>query len=106
MKAVVVKNDSIKVLDTLDSTDIKSALSARQGKELKAMLKPAVTFAVGTIIGNLGNSVPAGWLACNGQAVSKETYADLYNIIGGSYGEVDSTFNLPTIDNMIIYSGV
>lgn len=98
MKAVVVKNDTIKVLDTLDSTDTKSALSARQGKELKAMLKPAVTFAIGTIIGNLGNSVPAGWLACNGQQISRNTYADLCDVLGKE--------TVPTIDNMIIYSGV
>ena len=29
-------------------------------------------------------------------------YNDLYKVIGGSYGETDSTFNLPTIDNMFI----
>ena len=98
MKAVVVKNDTIKVLDTLDSTDTKSALSARQGKELRAMLKPAVTFAIGTMIGNLSNSVPAGWLACNGQQVARDTYADLCDVLGSD--------TLPTIDNMIIYSGV
>lgn len=98
MKAVVVKNDSIKVLDTLDSTDTKSALSARQGKELKAMLKPAVSFSVGTMIGNLGNSIPTGWLACNGQQVSRDTYAELCDVLGND--------TLPTIDNMIIYSGV
>ena len=98
MKAVVVKNDSIKVLDTLDSTDTKSALSARQGKELKAMLKPAVSFSVGTMIGNLGNSVPAGWLTCNGQQLSRDTYADLCDVLGKD--------TLPNINNMIIYSGV
>lgn len=98
MKAVVIKNDSIKVLDTLDSIDTKSALSARQGKELKTMLKPAVSFSIGTMIGNLGNSVPAGWLACNGQQVSRDTYADLCDILGND--------TLPFIDNMIIYSGV
>lgn len=98
MKAVVVKNDRIKVLDTLDSTDIKSALSARQGKVLKAMLKPTVSFSVGTMIGNLGNSVPAGWLACNGQQISRDTYADLCDVLGKE--------TLPNINNMIIYTGV
>lgn len=98
MKAVVVKNDRIKVLDTLDSTDIKSALSARQGKVLKAMLKPTVSFSVGAMIGNLGNSVPAGWLACNGQQISRDTYADLCDVLGKD--------TLPNINNMIIYTGV
>lgn len=40
---------------------------------------------------------PAGWLECNGQAVSRVTYVDLYNIIGTSFGSGDgsTTFNLP-----------
>lgn len=38
-----------------------------------------------------------GWLACEGQAVSRTTYAALYGKIGTAYGEGDksTTFNLP-----------
>lgn len=42
-----------------------------------------------------GTTEPAGWLFCNGQAVSKSTYANLYAVIGGTYGETSSTFNVP-----------
>lgn len=39
----------------------------------------------------------AGWLECNGQAVSRSTYADLFAAIGTAYGAGNgtTTFNLP-----------
>ncbi len=45
----------------------------------------------------LGTSAPAGWLKCNGAAVSRSLYAALYNVIGTTYGAGDgsTTFNLP-----------
>lgn len=43
------------------------------------------------------NSVPAGWLACNGAAVSRSAYAALFAAIGTAHGAGDgaTTFNLP-----------
>lgn len=42
---------------------------------------------------------PAGWLKCNGAAVSRTAYANLFSIIGTHYGAGDgrSTFNLPDL---------
>jgi len=42
-------------------------------------------------------TVPSGWLECNGAAVSRTTYADLYAKIGTSHGQGDgtTTFNIP-----------
>ena len=48
--------------------------------------------------GYSGNGdTPAGWLHCNGQAVSRSEYADLFAAIGTVYGEGDgsNTFNVP-----------
>lgn len=41
--------------------------------------------------------VPDGWLECNGQAVSRTTYSELFAKIGTTYGAGDgsTTFNLP-----------
>jgi microcystin-dependent protein len=44
-----------------------------------------------------GNNVPSGYLKCNGQAVSQTTYAALYLIIGATYGQTATTFNLPDL---------
>ena len=44
-----------------------------------------------------GSTPPKGWLLCDGSAVSRTDYADLFAVIGTSYGEGDgsTTFNLP-----------
>jgi microcystin-dependent protein len=39
----------------------------------------------------------SGWLACDGGAVLKSSYPDLYLEIGGSFGQTSTTFNLPGI---------
>lgn len=42
-------------------------------------------------------SVPPGWLLCDGTAVPRLAYADLFTAIGTAFGEGDgsTTFNLP-----------
>lgn len=44
-----------------------------------------------------GNTIPAGWLLCDGSAVSRTDYAKLFSAIGTTWGEGDgsTTFNLP-----------
>jgi hypothetical protein len=59
---------------------------------------------VGTIQIYPGASAPAGWLICNGSAVSRTTYADLFAAIGTTYGSGDftSTFNLPDLTGKFV----
>lgn len=58
--------------------------------------------AVASFSGN--NALPEGWLLCNGAAVSRETYAALFNIIGTTYGSGNdsTTFNLPNLADKFI----
>ena len=54
---------------------------------------------LGTIIPySGGNTLPAGYLVCNGAAVSRTMYQDLFTLIGTKYGAGDgtTTFNLPS----------
>ena len=53
----------------------------------------------GTIIQKAGSSQPPQTLACNGQAVSRNTYSALFGEIGTSFGNGDgtSTFTLPSM---------
>lgn len=53
--------------------------------------------AAGTSVGGYWSSVPSGYLYENGAAVSRTTYADLFNAIGTTYGVGDgsTTFNIP-----------
>lgn len=43
------------------------------------------------------NSLPAGWLECNGATVSRTTYSDLFSALGTMFGAGDgsTTFKLP-----------
>lgn len=51
-------------------------------------------------IGYYGHSsAPSGWFICDGSAVSRTTYADLFSAIGTNFGSGDgsTTFNLPNL---------
>lgn len=55
----------------------------------------------GSILPFAGSSIPSGYLACNGSAISRTTYSALYNVIGTKYGSGDgsTTFNLPNLED-------
>ena len=62
----------------------------------------------GSIIAWPAGAVPSGWLACDGTAVSRTTYAALFAVLSTDYGVGDgsTTFNLPdTSDRTIIGQG-
>lgn len=47
---------------------------------------------------------PEGWLPCNGQNVSRTTYANLFSVIGTRYGSGDgsTTFTLPNLHHRFL----
>ena len=55
--------------------------------------------AAGTVIAYAANSIPSGYLKANGAAVSRTVYADLFAVIGTTFGVGDgsTTFNLPDL---------
>lgn len=58
------------------------------------------TFPIGAYAFIAGEQTPTNWLRCDGQAVSRTEYADLFNVIGTTYGAGDgsTTFNLPNVN--------
>ena len=58
----------------------------------------------GTVIPFAGKTIPDDWLLCNGQAVSRTEYPDLFECIGTMYGAGDgnSTFNVPDLNKVFI----
>lgn len=65
-------------------------------KEL--VLKPGGdTLPIGGIIAFASDTIPNGWLLCDGRAVSRTEYAELFKAIGTEHGSGDgsTTFNLP-----------
>lgn len=53
----------------------------------------------GAVLPFAGSTAPTGWLLCFGQAVSRTTFARLFNALGTTYGTGDgsTTFTLPDL---------
>ncbi|MGE3267147.1 MAG: tail fiber protein [Chloroflexota bacterium] len=64
-----------------------------------AMLRTTERWYVGDLRTTLRSTAAPGWLVCNGAAVSRTTYADLFEELGTTYGVGDgsTTFNLPDL---------
>ena len=56
---------------------------------------------IGTLLLYASATYPTGWLRSDGSAISRTTYADLFAIIGTTYGVGDgsTTFNLPNLSS-------
>ena len=54
---------------------------------------------VGSIQAYGGTAAPSGWLICDGRAISRTSYKELFQAIGISFGEGDgsTTFNIPDL---------
>lgn len=70
------------------------------GKASYEIMTPFNPLLVGMGMLWFDNSIPLGWLVCNGQAVSRETYSELYDLWGVQFGAGNgtTTFNLPNLD--------
>ena len=65
-----------------------------------------VSFAFpGAIFPYPSPDIPSGWLLCNGQTVSRNTYSKLFGAIGVTYGSGDNrtTFTLPDLRGRAIF---
>ena len=60
----------------------------------------------GTVImwSGAANSIPTGYLLCDGSAINRLTYTDLFNAIGTAHGSGDgsTTFNIPNLRNKFV----
>lgn len=85
--------------DATNSTNLNGFADGRLQWGGQSVLNP-----IGTVIAFAGNSDPAGYLICNGAAISRTTYAKLFAIIGTTYGTGDgsTTFNLPNLTGKFI----
>ena len=66
-----------------------------------AQISTGAQIPTGVILPFGGSTIPEGYLLCNGAAISRSTYAKLFDAIGTLYGDGDgaTTFNLPDMRN-------
>ena len=90
----------IDIISTVSGPEIStkvdnSTIGTNVSGELEFIGTPVMP--AGVIVPYGGNTAPTGWLLCNGTAVSRTTYATLFDVIGTAYGTGDgsTTFNLP-----------
>ena len=96
--------------DTVDAHDA-SAISVADtagnyaGTEVEAVLAEIAStpagdsFPSGVMMAYGATAAPTGWLICDGTAVSRTTYADLFTAIGTTFGSGNgsTTFNVPDL---------
>ena len=59
---------------------------------------------VGCIYMYGGSVAPSGFLLCDGSAISRTTYSELFSVIGTTYGVGDgsTTFNIPLMEGRVV----
>lgn len=62
------------------------------------------SFPIGAIVPFSSDTIPNGWLLCDGSLVSRTTYSELFKVIGTAYGTGDgsTTFNVPDIQGRVV----
>ena len=58
---------------------------------------------IGTIMESTSNALDSTWLLCEGQSLDTTAYADLFAVIGYTYGGAGANFNLPNFSTSITY---
>lgn len=69
------------------------------GSVSQAKLAAGVYVPIGGIVQFGGSSAPSNWVLCDGSAISRTTYADLFTALSTTYGSGDgsATFNVPDL---------
>lgn len=71
-------------------------------KTVQGFLVPD-SIPIGMVVEFPSDNIPDNWLLCNGQAVSRTDYAELFAAIGTTWGAGDgsTTFNVPTKEGLV-----
>lgn len=90
------------VLGTVTSANLTAVVSTSglSGSYLDLTNKPTInSVPSGSLHPYAGASAPTGYFLCDGSAVSRTTYSDLFTVIGTTYGPGDgsTTFNIPDL---------
>lgn len=88
------------VKSTADGNAVKVKEHTTALQAASAALAP-----IGAVVPFWGLQEPAGWLLCKGQAVSRATYKELFDVIGtrSGAGNGSTTFNVPDLRESLIY---
>lgn len=87
--------------DTLGGKGLDYFATATQLGDISNIVNNSVNniVPVGTVICIASTNIPTGFLECNGSAINRTTYSNLFSAIGTTYGIGDgsATFNIPDL---------
>ena len=97
--ALIVSNDETTVRNDLD---VGGDLTV--GGNLNIDGSTIYGLPIGSVISYTIDTPPSGYLMCDGSAVSRTTYIQLFNVIGTTFGSGDgsTTFNIPDIQGRTV----
>ena len=105
-ESVTITEDNRIVLNLGEYTDNNETnpMTTKSGYDLYQMIlnrkadPVGDTLPVGSVVEYASDTIPENWLLCDGRAVSRTTYAQLFKVIGTTWGAGDgsTTFNLPS----------
>ena len=104
-KTTPVDADVVPLADSAAANIIKKLTFANLWTYILAkIVSTGAGTPVGTYIQHAGAAAPTGFLACDATAVSRSTYADLFAVIGTTYGVGNgtTTFNLPDARGLVM----
>lgn len=89
-------------INYLTQAQYEAALANEQINENEIYLTPSLeaeSAPIGAIQSYAGSTAPRGWLICDGSAILRTAYSELFEVIGTTYGAGDgsTTFNLPDL---------
>lgn len=108
-KVVSALTALVTAINSLDDANIAAGANINGSKLLNtsvaaAKIEGGILPPTGALMPYAGSSAPTGYLICDGSAVSRNTYSNLYNLITSNgtvfpYGSGDgsTTFNLPDL---------
>ncbi len=101
---IALKADQSSVSNVDNTSDVDKPVSTAQQAALDLKADQSAVDAIipsptGSVTYYASSTIPAGWLKANGAEVSRTTYADLFAVIGETYGAGDgsTTFALPDL---------
>lgn len=71
------------------------------GQWTELTIKALDGMPIGSVIMFAGESIPTGWLVCDGSLLTSDSYPDLYTAIGVKYGGSGANFNLPNFKGRV-----
>ncbi len=82
---------------------LQATIDALALLESRATALELTSYKTGDIKVTTNEFTEAGWVVCMGQIVNRATYADLFDVIGETFGPGDgsTTFELPNLSNRV-----